>query len=64
MNDPKCKTEVFININEPIEGPLYIYYELDNFYQNHRKYVKSRSYKQLKGNYLEKQSDLLDCDPV
>lgn len=26
-------------------APVYVYYQLDNFYQNHRRYVKSRDYK-------------------
>jgi len=25
-----------------VKGPVYVYYQLDNFYQNHRRYVKSR----------------------
>lgn len=25
-----------------VTGPVYVYYQLDNFYQNHRRYVKSR----------------------
>lgn len=32
-----------------MEGPVYVYYELRKFYQNHRSYVKSRSYDQVKG---------------
>jgi hypothetical protein len=30
------------NIQNKVEGPVYVYYQLDNFYQNHRRYVKSR----------------------
>lgn len=42
-----------------------MYYQLDNFYQNHRRYVKSRSNKQLMGEQLEKDStDVDDCDPI
>ena len=37
---------------------MYFYYELDNFYQNHRRYVKSRSDGQLLGNL----DDVGDCD--
>jgi hypothetical protein len=37
---------------------------LDNFYQNHRRYVKSRSYDQLKGNYLTTDKISTDCDPI
>ena len=40
-----------------------MYYQLDNFYQNHRRYVKSRSNEQLMGNILEV-SALEDCDPI
>lgn len=32
-----------------MEGPVYVYYELRKFHQNHRSYVKSRSFDQLKG---------------
>lgn len=32
-----------------MEAPIYVYYELRKFYQNHRSYVKSRSFDQLKG---------------
>ncbi|XP_061350439.1 putative ALA-interacting subunit 2 isoform X3 [Gastrolobium bilobum] len=30
-----------------MRAPIYIYYQLDNYYQNHRRYVKSRSDLQL-----------------
>ena len=32
LGDKGCKTEPFIDLKEVLEGPLYIYYELDNFY--------------------------------
>jgi hypothetical protein len=45
-HDSKC----YYNITLPeIESPVYVYYEIKNFYQNHREYMKSRSYKQLMG---------------
>lgn len=44
-------------------GPVYVYYQLDNFYQNHRRYVKSRSFDQLNGKYLTADK-LNDCDPI
>jgi len=40
-----------------------VYYQLDNFYQNHRRYVKSRSNKQLMGENMAV-ADLDDCDPI
>lgn len=36
-----------IKVQKHMKAPIYIYYELDNYYQNHRRYVKSRSDKQL-----------------
>ena len=43
-----------------------IYYQLDGFYQNHRRYVKSKSDSQLNGNFISKEQmkDSQDCDPV
>lgn len=35
--------------NRFMKPPIYVYYELDNYYQNHRRYVKSRSSLQLLG---------------
>lgn len=40
-----------------------LYYELDNFYANHRNFVKSRNYKQLRGNNLGS-SELTTCEPI
>ena len=34
------------------DGEVFMYYGLDNFYQNHRDYVKSRDDKQLLGRVL------------
>jgi hypothetical protein len=50
-------------ISQPIQPPIYVYYQLDNFYQNHRRYVKSRSYDQLKGEYVNTDK-AFQCDPI
>ena len=50
-------------MDSDIPAPIYVYYQLDNFYQNHRRYVKSRSNEQLMGNDLEV-SQLDECDPI
>lgn len=47
-----------------MKAPVYLYYELANFYQNHRRYVKSRSDKQLAGTFYTESSQLSDCDPL
>lgn len=54
---------VAINIPEDMPGPVFIYYELDNFYQNHRRYVKSKSVNQLQGESVT-ESDISDCSPI
>ena len=40
---------------------MFLYYGLTNFYQNHRRYVKSRDDKQLLGEL--KKEPATDCDP-
>jgi hypothetical protein len=47
-NEGKVCTATF-NFNQKVKGPLYVYYELTNFYQNHRTYVSSIDYAQLNG---------------
>ncbi|KAF8412661.1 hypothetical protein HHK36_000629 [Tetracentron sinense] len=44
-----------------MKQPIYVYYQLDNFFQNHRRYVKSRSDVQLQDPKNE--NDTSSCDP-
>lgn len=58
------KCEVTFKVEDAaIKQPIYLYYQLDNFYQNHRRYVKSRDNSQLAGSYLTVDK-LSDCDPI
>ncbi|XP_047948513.1 ALA-interacting subunit 1-like [Salvia hispanica] len=50
-----------ITIPKKMRKPIYVYYQLDNFYQNHRRYVKSRSDRQLWNPKAE--SRTTQCDP-
>ena len=52
------------NITYTMKKDIMIYYELDNFYQNHRRYVKSRNNDQLKGKKVSDKTLEDDCDPV
>ena len=54
---------VRMNISTAMKAPIYVYYEIHNFYQNHRRFVKSRSDSQLSANGVI-QSELTDnCPP-
>lgn len=63
VNPNVCMIE--LDIKERIEGPVYVYYQLENFYQNHRNYVVSRSDEQLLGKELDVGGKLShDCSPI
>jgi hypothetical protein len=47
-----------------MKAPVYVYYELTNFYQNHRRYVQSRSFPQTMGTIYTDSSNLVACDPL
>jgi hypothetical protein len=52
-------------IPEDIKPPILLYYRLTNFYQNHRRYVKSLDIEQLKGNaQTASQIKGGECDPL
>lgn len=52
-----------LTVSEYMEGPIYVYYELDNYYQNHRRYVKSVSVNQLLYGNSTSSSYTEDCSP-
>ena len=58
--------EIKITIDKKIKKDVMVYYEIDDFYQNHRRYVKSRSEDQINGKdiSLKKMKKSGDCDPV
>ena len=69
-NIPQCKDSKICNISIEIEQDMdktiMIYYQLNGFYQNHRRYVKSKSDVQLNGKTmtLEEMKKSQECDPV
>lgn len=46
--DKSCTTT--LTVPKKMNAPIYVYYQLDNYYQNHRRYVKSYNAKQLRSN--------------
>jgi len=49
------------DIATTFSGPVYMYYRLTNFYQNHRRYVKSFSATQLQGLVMDTKISLPLC---
>jgi hypothetical protein len=49
-NSTASKCAVNISLSEDMQPPIYVYYQLGNFFQNHRRYVPSRLDKQLRGD--------------
>ena len=57
------KDTIEFNITKKMEPKIMVYYEIDGFYQNHRRYMKSRSDKQLKGEKItDKEAEV--CYPA
>jgi len=62
---PTTKCTVKFTIPDTMKKPVFVYYRLSNFYQNHRRYVKSVDAKQLSGQ-ARTATDLNGgtCDPL
>ncbi|KAF1866651.1 hypothetical protein Lal_00018035 [Lupinus albus] len=58
---PPLKFCFYEKVHKHMKSPIYVYYQLDNFYQNHRRYVKSRSDEQLRDR--NKESSTSTCKP-
>uniref|UniRef100_A0A5K3FLB4 Cell cycle control protein n=1 Tax=Mesocestoides corti TaxID=53468 RepID=A0A5K3FLB4_MESCO len=47
-----CNCILKFNLETDLQGPLYVFYGLTNFFQNHRRYVMSRDDNQLNGKAI------------
>lgn len=62
-NTPVCTLQ--FQLPNDIGPPVLLYYRLTNFYQNHRRYVKSLDTSQLKGNFISNGSiSTSSCEPL
>lgn len=59
-NQQPCHCRIPFRLANNFEGKVYLYYGLSNFYQNHRRYVKSRDDNQLLGEFGPPSTD---CAP-
>ena len=59
--DSPCQCKIEFSLKEDFVGDVFMYYGLTNFYQNHRRYVKSRDDNQLLGEFSTTVSP--DCKP-
>lgn len=53
-----------LDIPNDIKSNLFMYYKLTNFYQNHRKYVESYDWNQLRGEAVPWSDISSKCDPL
>ncbi|KAL4427090.1 hypothetical protein ABPG74_004500 [Tetrahymena malaccensis] len=64
--DNQCKLNTIctfdINIPQHMSSPIFFYYQLDNFFQTHRKFYQSKDIQQLRGQDRSA-SDLVSCAP-
>lgn len=51
-------------VEKTFVAPVFLYYRLTNFYQNHRRYVRSFSVSQLSGSDLAESDLSTDCSPL
>ena len=61
-NNDICQCVVFASIPEEMKSPIMIYYQLNDFRENHRFYMDNKSDKQLKGEQASKDDLEKDCE--
>jgi hypothetical protein len=52
--EKKSIQNVDVDVDKEMKKPVFVYYEISNYFQNRRKYLQSISYKQLKGNEISR----------
>ena len=57
-----CNCKVNITLTQPLRKIVHVYYGINNFYQNHRRYLNSIDLQQLRGGFTRDPS--ADCRPL
>lgn len=55
---------VTFNLTSKVTAPVYFFYRITDFYQNHRRYVQSIDYTQLSSGTYTANATYANCDPV
>lgn len=62
LNIKRCQLD--FTVPETMVGPIYMYYRLTNFYQNHRQYIKNYDSTQLSGKTVATDVLNTNCGPM
>lgn len=60
-SNSQCVCAINFSLSTSFQSPVFMYYGLSNFYQNHRRYVKSRDDNQLLGQSVSSVNS--ECSP-
>ena len=55
---------ITLTLEKDMQAPIFVFYELHNFYQNHRRYIRSKSATQLAGTEISSSDAYTACDPA
>ena len=58
------RCQIDFSVPETMTGPIFMYYRLTNFYQNHRLYIKNYDPNQLSGHVVDRTILNTNCGPV
>lgn len=64
FGDLEQTCQIEFTLPRDLKPPIYLYYKLTNFFQNHRKYVTSYDLEQLKGKAVKSDDLEDDCKPL
>jgi hypothetical protein len=64
VEDGNTTITIPVDVTKKMDEPVFVYYKLTNFFQNHRRYVRSVDWQQLDGHVIKSYSGLVECDPV
>ncbi|KAM9798581.1 cell cycle control protein 50A-like [Neosynchiropus ocellatus] len=62
-NTRPCTCSISFSLDQSFDSNVFMYYGLSNFYQNHRRYVKSRDDSQLNGDMESLKKPSKECEP-